>query len=182
MAAVGSKRLSGRPNVRAGKGNKNTSDRLSQVLPKNWDFDKEDLCLEFYKAFERGENYQKKNAEEKLNQQINQLFERATFLSERMFHKVKDEMNVNAQKMLLNISNLPVFKTIILVPKDDFLSKKMSVVYNEAYQMKSKFNDANFRIDFQFMKDSDDVNHSLLDSDGYILTYVNEARGEETVS
>jgi len=91
-------------------------------------------------------------------------------------------LNVDAKKMLLNISNLPVFKTIILVPKDDFLSSKMSIVYNEAYQLKSKFNDTNFRIDFQFMKDSDDLNHSLLDSDGYILTYVNDPSAEEAVS
>lgn len=161
----------------------NTSDaRLAQVLPKNWDFDKDDLCTEFYKAFERGENYQKKNAEEKLEKEINQLFERATYLSESIFHKIKDEMKVDATKMMLNISDLPCFQAVIFVSKKDFLSPKMSDIYKEAYKLKSKFNDSTFRIDFNFMRDSETLNHSLLESDGYILTYINGSVGEETIS
>lgn len=156
--------------------------RLTQVLPKNWDFEKEDLCIEFYKAFERGENFQKKNAEEKLEKVVNQLFERATYLSENMFHKIKDEIKADVTKMMLKISDLPSFQAIILVSKKDFLSSKMSEVYKEAFKLKSTFNDATFRIDFNFMKDSETLNHSLLESDGYILTYINDGESKETVS
>lgn len=147
-------------------------ERRERVLPKKWNINDADLEEEFFRAFERGEKFQKEKTEIKLRNEIEHKFNRATTLSETLFNKIRTEFEADVTKLIINYSEMPCFQSLFILKKDFYLSSKMLELYNESNKLKSDFNDESFRIDFKFMIDSDKINYNLLESDGFVLNYI----------
>lgn len=142
-----------------------------KVLPKNWDIKDGDIEEEFFKAFERGERHGVESYKQTIKDGIKHRFNRAATLSETLFDKIEKDFKVDVKELILNYSNMPCFQSLFIIPRDFYLSDAMLEIYRESNKLKADFNDDNFRIDFKFMYDSESINYSLLEADGFVMIY-----------
>lgn len=80
------------------------------------------------------------------------------------------EVNVVVKDMYLKIVNFNTFKCLVVIEKEDYISKEKR--WN-SYKISEHINNTNSRIDltFSFMSNSDDVVVDNITSDGFIFRY-----------
>ncbi len=121
--------------------------------------------------FQRGEEHQKQKDENELKATLLKNLNRATTLSESIFHTAINDYAIHITKAFLKLENINHYETLFLVNKKDFLSVKLKEVYKKSHSVKADFNCEDFYISFKFMPYSDDLNTDCIHSDGFTLTY-----------
>lgn len=143
-----------------------------KAIPKKWDVTQ--LEEEFFKAFERGEDYQKKKIADDYIDSFHKNLTKATSLSENIFHTSFNDYGVKVKKVYLRPNDTCYFESLFLVATEDYLSDKMLDVYRKSAEITANFNDPNFRIDFKFMSYTKDLNIDRIHSDGFSYEYGGE--------
>jgi hypothetical protein len=158
--------ISGKKSVVKAAGKLNTS------VPKNWDLSK--IEEEFFKAFERGEAHARKQDREKIHAALIKNIEKATTLSEGIFHTSKTDFGVNTEKAFIKVVSVNHYEALFAVQKSDYLKPQMLEVYKKSHSIKTKFSNTDFSIDFKFMPIADHINIELINSDGFIFEYAGQ--------
>lgn len=151
---------------------KDKTRHVMDSIPKNWTG--ENLDKELFRAFERGEEYQKKKDAEEWEERVKTNLSKATTLSETIFHTAYEDYKVKIKKALLKIDNIEHFETLFIVDRETYFSENLKEVYKKSFSIKKDFNCDSFRIDFKFMPSSENLNIELINSDGFVFSYGQE--------
>lgn len=142
---------------------------VMKSVPKNWTGD--NLEQELFKAFERGEEYQKKKDADEFKSIVETNLHKATTLSENIFLSASKDYEVKIEKALLKIDDIHHFETIFIVDRKSYFSKQIKDVYKKSFEVKKNFNCDEFRIDFMFMPSSENINMESMNADGFVFGY-----------
>ena len=151
---------------------KDKTRHVMDSVPKNWTG--ENLDKELFRAFERGEEYQKKKDAEEWEERVKTNLSKATTLSETIFHTAYEDYKVKIKKALLKIDNIEHFETLFIVDRGTYFSENLKEVYKKSFSIKKDFNCDTFRIDFKFMPSSENLNIESINSDGFVFSYGQE--------
>jgi len=148
-------------------------DLLNSLTNQNWTQNNEEVVKEqaFHDGFQKGLDASQNAVREYFSKNLKSM----TKITEKMINDFKD-INFDCESVLLKIHNIDSFEVLLIVNHNHFLSESRKSAYKVLREIKKKYNNNKFNIDFLMMPNGDSMNSHLIKAEGFTLKYEPKSR------